>query len=1467
MGETALSSFHPLLREWFLRRFGGPTDIQERAWPAIAAGQNVLITAPTGTGKTYAAFFHALNELVTGKWEGGGTRVLYVSPLKALNNDIRENLLNPLAEIGTFFAERGAELPHIEVLTRSGDTPSPERQRMARHPPEILITTPESLNLILASPRSRGILAGVRAVILDEIHAIVGSKRGTHLITAVDRMVPIAGEFQRIGLSATVKPVEETAAFLGGFSARNAGGSWVYEQRPVAVIRSAVPKEVSISIRYFGRDEEAQPGDTYWQLLCGQIKEIVRARRATLIFVNSRQLAERITHLINEGEEQLLAYAHHGSLSKELRAVVEKRLKAGELQAIVATSSLELGIDIGELDEVLLVETPMSVSQTIQRLGRSGHAVGLTSRGTLFPSNGMDLIRGAVISRLVRSQEIEEVHPILCPLDILAQIIIAMVGVEQWRLNDLYGVICSSYPYHTLSRTAFDGVIEMLEGKYADSRVRELRARISVDRVTGHVRGKEGVLYLLYSSGGTIPDRGYFGLHVQGTDAKIGELDEEFVWERKVGDSFTLGTQRWKIAGIDHQKVKVVPWSGAVNAAPFWRAESLYRDYHLSERIGLAMAAWDERAGKAGFVGEVARDYDMDEPTAARLEDFLLKQREATHAGLPHRYRLLIEHTGSKAGLHQAIIHNLWGGRVNVPLSLALSALLRREYHELDVLADNDGLVIVLPETPDEDFEIPALLMRLASADVVELIQEKLESSGFFGARFRESAGRALLLPRASLKRRMPLWVTRLRAKKLFDRVRHYRDFPIIAEAWRTCIRDEFDLDSLQALLGEVRSGAIAIEETHTAAPSPFCSRLAWLNTGQYMYADDAPGGTDNGQRSLSSELLKEMVFSESLRIKIAPAVLRRFVEKLQRTSSGYAPRSARELIDWSKERLAIPLEEWEALLAAMERDHGLDAESVREEASTRVELLEVKGSGETVAQVMVPTEQLPRLKKAFEGDQELLEAVLTQWLQFYGAVPLSTLRALFGRDPGALDTLIDSLVEDRTIIRDILTEGGSEIEICDAENFEHLLGFLRREAMPSFTALPPEQLGLFLACRQGLAERASNEEALRESVESLFGYPSLAGNWESEILPARLKGYRRQWLDRLLAESDLEWFGCGDKRIAFRLAGDAALYPGAAERADHAAAPPGADAARSGVAAIASFFADPRARYSFWDLHERSSISTERFSESVWHEVWQGRLLCDSFEVVRRGLASDFTPEPVGPERRPLSRRGSFNRWKTSRPTVGTWYLPERSDEGDLIDAEEQAKERVRQLLDRYGILFRELLKHELPAFRWGSLFRSLRIMELAGEVLSGSFFEGIPGLQFISHSAFRALQEGLPEDAVYWMNAADPASLCGIELPGRRGLPSRLPSNHVVFRGGLPVLVSRRSGMELDIRVPPEDAMLPRYLSLFPESLARDYEPPKSIKVEMINGIVVRESPYRQVLVDLGFKEDFKVYTLWGR
>jgi ATP-dependent helicase Lhr and Lhr-like helicase len=1486
MPPNVLSHFHPLIARWFAEAFGEPTDVQVRAWTEVMKERHVLVTAPTGSGKTLAAFLWAINQLVTGAWPRGETRIVYVSPLKALNNDVRRNLIAPLEELREFFRKSDTPFPDINVMTRSGDTPGNERRRMLRKPPEILITTPESLNILLTSKGSRATLTGVTTVILDEIHAVVDSKRGTHLMTAVERLVLLSGEFQRIALSATVRPLETVADFIGG--QRVIGRE--YRKRPVAIVRGARAKRFTLLV---SAPEEIERGqaDEFWPALVRRFTGIIARHRSTLFFANSRRTTEKVTRLINEEMGEEVAYSHHGSLSREIRLAVEERLKRGELKAIVATNSLELGIDIGKLDSVVLIQTPRSISSAIQRIGRSGHGVGEVSSGLLFPTHGTDFISAAVISRAIADGEIEELRPVETPLDLLAQIILAMALPETWQLEELYDFLKTSYPYRNLSRQQFDLVVGMLEGKYADTRVPELRPRVTVDRLEETISTRPELSMLIYMEGGTIPERGYFELRLRDTGAKIGELDEEFVWERKLGETFALGAQVWQITEITHSTVQVVPARKPQQIIPFWRAEELDRDFYYSEKIASFLESCQENLGSGRFVSEIVKRYFMDQAAAEALESFLKRQQEATGADLPHRHHLLVEQYHDplrSAEAEQLILHTLWGNDLNRPFTFALSAAWEKRYgYPLQAFYDNDGIALLVPHEVD----VQEILSLVAPENIESLLRSTLEGTGYFGARFRENAGRALLLTRASLKRRMPLWLNRLRSRKLLASVLRYQDFPVLLETWRSALQDDFDLPNLKRLLEELQDGDIRVTRVRTTLASPFAQGLIWLQTNKFVYEDDTPEGAAARVSALGQDLLKELVFSPHLRPRLPKELIRLFESKLQRVAEGYTPDSARELIDWVKERLLIPQDEWLTLLEAMERDYHLERQELLNDVAERIVGFVIEGATDPLIGAI---EMLPEVAAGLSrpwqelklsplvDDKRVLDSLqrsarkimerggvegeaddegsatvrfLGKWLNYYGPVELTRLQRTLALSDDLMHDTVHALEEAGLALLDQFTEVSRLPEICDATNLETLLRMLRRSRKAPFEALDLPYLPLFLATHQGVARPGDSVDELRKRLEQLLGTPLSAAAWEEEIFPSRLKPYLNPWLDSLIQSSDLLWLGCGDKKITFAFPEDLDLFIEAAEEE--------ADAEK-----LARLIPDPNGRYSVATICLSSGLSTATVTEELWKLAWRGKVSNDSFAAVRKGILNRFVKRE-GEHRRDLRRPPMASRWNRTQEGAGNWYvIPRPEPSPDVLEREERNKDRVRVLLERYGILFKELLQRELPAMQWGRLFRTLRIMEMSGEILSGNFFSGIPGLQFISHEAYRMLDKGLPTDVIYWLNATDPASLCGSGLEGlREELPSRLPSTHLVYHGTRLALVSKRYGKELDFRVTPDHPRIPEYLSFFKVLLTREFNPLKRIAVEQINGNPASASSYARQLKECGFEESYEGLELWRK
>ncbi len=1470
--QNPLARFHPLIREWFGDRFDTATDIQARTWPLVANNRHVLVTAPTGSGKTLTAFLWAINSFVTKKPDTPSGRVLYISPLKALNNDIRRNLEEPLESLRELFGREGAEFPDIRVAVRSGDTEQGERRRHLKHPPDIYITTPESLSILLASKSGKRLLEGIGTVILDEIHAVAATKRGSYLMAAVERLTEFSGEFQRIALSATVKPMETIAAFIGGYRLFGDPGEPTYEQRDVAIVRSSDQKQYKIRIDFPDSGISPDQEQIWWHEITDKLREEIAANRSTLIFANSRRMVEKITRFINERESEQAVYSHHGSLSREIREVVEQRLKAGELKAIVATSSLELGIDIGSVDSVVLVQMPYSIASSIQRIGRAGHGVGQVSKGSFVPIHSRDLVQSAVLSDFIRSEDIETVSPVEQPLDVLAQLILSMTLHEERDVDELYSEIRASWAFHRLPRRDFDIVIEMLAGRYADSRIRELKPRIRIDRIGNAVVAADNVAPLIYLSGGVIPDRGYYNLRVADSKALIGELDEEFVWERSLGESFPFGNGIWQIVKITHNDVEVRKVKGSNTLIPFWRAEDMNRSWHFSEKIGEFLEDAETAAEDGGddFRNKLALGRNMSGSAAESLAVLLERQIEAC-AVLPHRHRIVVEHFRDPANISdtkQTVIHTMWGGSVNRPLSFAIAAAWEEKYgYTLEVFADNDCIMLNLPH----EFTSNEILNLAEPRDIIRLLRKRLESTGYFGARFRENAQRALLLPRRSFHDRMPLWLNRLRSKKLLEAVSRYDDFPIVLETWRECLNADFDLTTLGMLLTEISEGLITVSEVETRTPSPFASQVIWRQTNFYMYEDDSPAA--GLKSSLSDELLRELIDSEQLRPRFSEELIASFTAKIQRTAPGYTPDSPGELLDWVKERRFIPADEWKVLLAAIERDHGPESRAFIDDISDRLfffsesgiesavcaleELPQVSSALGIAENEALEVEKRLRMKAPENTDDPPLLRFLGEWLKYYGPVSSEVIADILPFDSEALSETMTVLADDGSVILDRFREGSELLEFCDRENLEILLRMRRKAAQPDFETLDAAKLSLFLAAWQGLIQQGDSLDDLEDRLDKLLGYPARAALWEQEILPARLNPCYSAWLDQAMRESGLIWFGCGREKLAFAFEEDLPLYRVSPPETESD------DENTDTIEAITQFMADAAGKVTAGDIASAIKRSSDDTSKFLWQMAWRGMVTNDDFEALRKGVMNRFKPSPTATEHSGgRSRRSGFNRWKNTRAFIGHWLPTDPGDEtSDPLEREEMTRDRARQLFLRYGVLYRELLKQELPGLQWRSLFRTLRLMELSGEIVSGYFFKDIAGVQFCSHAALRFLKRGLPENAVYWMNAADPASLSGLGPESLRGsLPERLPSNHIVYHDERPVIISRRNGSELLINVEADHPRLSEYMGFMKILLSRQFQPLKSIAVEKINGETAVGSPYENVMREFGFVRDYK-------
>ena len=1479
--HSPLHYFHPLIRRWFETRLGQPTPIQCGAWPLIAGNQHVLITAPTGSGKTLAAFLWALNQLICGRLDAGQTRILYISPLKALNNDVQRNLIRPLNEIRGLFESTGDPFPDIRVGTRSGDTPPADRRKMIRRPPEILITTPESLHLMLSSHGGRAILGQLRTVILDEVHAVVGNKRGTLLMSAVDRLVPLGGEFQRIALSATINPEDRVAAFVAGFTMHGDRGAPVYTPRPIRCCRDSRQHRDIIQLCIPRAIVDGDDTRHLWDELADTFRQSIDAHRSTIIFTNSRRLCEKLTFLINADRAQPIAYAHHGSLSKALRLEVEKRLKAGSLKAIVATASLELGIDIGQLDQVILVQSPSSISSAVQRIGRSGHGVGRTSRAVFFATHAMDALSAATLVDAVMQRQIEPVRQVVCPLDVLAQVLVSMTGVQAWDRDALYDFVRASYPFHDLKRSAFDLVVEMLAGRYAATRVAALQPKIAFDRTDNTLTARKGALLSLYTSGGVIPDRGYFALRHQESGARIGELDEEFVWEAKKGQVFTLGTQNWRIQRITHNDVLVSQARPKAPVPPFWRAEDADQDFFLADRIGRFLEYAQHRLAAPGFIGELCTRYGMEENGARYLFDFLMRQRQKTGCALPHRHHVVVEQMPAQqdgAAIGQIVIHTFWGGRVNRPFALALAAAWEQRYgHAPSIFPTNQAVYLLLPQA----VAIDDILTLVPAREVEALLRERLEGSGIFGARFRECAARALLLPRQRFSQRMPLWLSRQQSQRLLDAVGRFADFPIILETWRTCLQDDFDMIALTQVLGELEQGEITWTAITTTSPSPMALSGSWRLINQYMYADDQQQG--KVKTHVSRDLLQEVLFRPELRPTVDLETVDEFVEKRQRVHPGYAPDSPVELLEWVKERLLIPWPEWRALLDRMAGAGEDFVQGMLDSIGSKLARLISGPHTDSDGHLVIATEMIPLVSRVLyegqgdvrwvdlagqpiiashfsyqaDGEPPLPQAadILGQWLRFYGPMTTDLIQRRLGVERTRLTGLLTALIEDRTLVSGLLIQGLTDMQVCHAENFDTLLRMARRRRRAVIEPRDIDELAPVLAHFQGLIGPTDKPGDLTACLQSLMCLFLPAGLWETEILPARINNYDPQQLDHLMQAAPMMWIGGPGRQIAFCLEDDLDLMLDGGSKTDRQE-----KEAEQDLSAVKTLFADPRGRYPLSALLGDPPRLAQDVLSRLWSAVWMGKVTNDTMIALRRGMNKKISPHA---QSRPFSSpgRGPVQRWRRKRPnlsaalstgTMGNWRLvrPPAPPEG-LVESEELVKDRVRLLLDRYGILFRQLLEREPSLFQWSAIFRALRLMELSGEVTAGYFFKEIPGPQFASKAMLKLLSETTLPERMFWINALDPASLCGLKIDALKGrLPKRLAGTHLVYLGRQLAMVSRRHGKTLGIHLPVDHPRLAGCFDLFDHLLERRIDPLRAITIETINREPAPASPFLNLL-----------------
>ncbi len=1480
----ALASFTPRTREWFKETFSEPTPAQAQAWPAIASGEHVLISAPTGSGKTLAAFLWAIDRLVAERAEKGqqqlaGTSLVYVSPLKALSYDIERNLRAPIHGIGA----------PLTVGVRTGDTPQRERQAMLRRPPDILITTPESLYLMLTS-RARALFEGTRWCIVDEIHAVASTKRGAHLAVTLERLAAAAGrDVQRIGLSATQHPLEEVGRFLVG------------PRRRCGVVDTGMRKPLDLEVRVpvesmTEPDAQALPeglvtgesestNRSIWPAMYPELLELIRSHRSTIVFVNARRGAERLALRLNElasAEDEAagrppkeLARAHHGSLSREERGVVEELLKAGELPCLVATSSLELGIDMGAVDLVIQVESPKSVSRGLQRIGRAGHSITEVSRGRIFPKFRADLLECAVVAQRMRAGEIEATVVPRNPLDVLAQQIVAIAAAaaeeEPVAVDDLYRLITGTHTYAELSPAQFEGVLDMLDGRYPSSEFAELRPRIVWDRVRGTIRARAGARQLAVTNAGTIPDRGLYAVTLP-DGRRVGELDEEMVYESRPGQTFLLGAATWRIQEITHDRVVVTPAPGLPAAVPFWKGDGVGRPMELGEAIG-AFSRW----AVTQPVDALERGYALDRRAAANLSQFLTEQQAATRV-VPSDRAIVVERFRDEIGDFRLCVLSPFGGRVHAAWALALSARIRNELGlECDAIHSDDGIVVHLPdadEAPD-----PGLAL-LDVGEVEDLVVGELGSSALFGARFRENAARALLIPRARPGRRTPLWQQRLKAQSLLEVARKYGDFPIVLETYRECLRDVLDVPGLIDLLGRVHREEIALVEVETQSASPLASSLLFDYVATYMYEGDTPNAERRATAlALDRNLLRELLGQEELRDLIDPGALAQVEEGLQHLTDATRATGRDTLHDILRRLGDLTAEEAaRRVLDGLDAAHMLDdlrgeGRALRIPLASQERFIDAADAGlYRDALGVAPPDGLPA---AFvEEVPEAIPRLVRRYAATHGPFTEGELRARYGVE---LSSVLRELERTGDLVRGELRPGGSEREWCDP-------GVLKRLRRGSLAALrkeiePAEQLQLarFLPAWQGVGRHARTTGApgpdrLREVLAPLQGIALPAAIWERDVLPRRTGAYSQSWMDELCASGELVWVGAGalgrnSGRVALYFRDDAALLgpPAGLARTE----PPAGDrhdAVRERLAQGACFFSD---------LLSDAGLGAAELQEVLWDLVWAGEVTNDAFAPLRapRLSLTRYTrsaPQTVAERRRSGPGRFAARRRGGTSPLLqGRWSLTSPLFGGDQPERNASRRALAELLLERYGILTREQVLAEGVPGGFAGVYPELSQLEVLGVARRGYFVEGLGGAQFAVPGAVERLRAlGPEEQAPIVLSAVDPAQPYGAALPWPQraadlpGRLARIAGAYLVLACGEPVLFLERGGRALLTLVPAEDPRLePALAALVTEVRERRI---RRLALEQVDGAAAMSSALAPLLIALGFQEGPRRLTL---
>lgn len=1535
--DAALSLFHPITEKWFRAVFDAPTAPQVEGWPAIARGESTLILAPTGTGKTLTAFLWCLDKLMlrTALDAARGCRVVYLSPLKALAADVERNLRSPLAGIANMARRDGVEVRIPEISVRTGDTSQKERARFRRHPGDILITTPESLYLLLTSEAGES-LRTVETVIVDEIHALVPSKRGAHMAVSLERLEALTGRrLQRIGLSATQRPLEEVARFLGGAEGTTGNvtvsvtetkaeiadvlmdaasddgvkadvGVDAPRYRPVTVVNAGARKVLELKVEVpvedmarLGEIEEQPSGPasqgpkrtSIWQSIYPRLLEVIQGRTSTLIFVNARRVAERLAGALNELAGEAIARAHHGSLAAAQRSEIEEMLKAGKIKALIATSSLELGIDMGAIDLVIQIEAPPSVASGMQRIGRAGHQVGAPSHGIIFPKYRADLIACAAVTRAMHEGHVESTRFLRNPLDVLAQQMVAVIAHPPLGVADaerrtahkseeeespgisyeaLFSLMRSAAPFAGLSRSVFDGVLDMLAGRYPSDEFAELRPRVTWDRTRNWITPRAGVKRIAILNAGTIPDRGTYGVFLAGERSKpvrVGELDEEMVFEIRNGDTFILGASAWRIEEITHDRVLVSPAPGEAGKMPFWHGDRAGRPLEFGRRIGALVRELREMP-RSVAITRLTQEHDLEAGAAENVLRYLADQELATTV-VPDDRNIVIERVRDELGDWRVCVLTPFGSRIHAPWAMAATAKIRAHGGPaVETMWSEDGFVLRFPETEEAPAIEPILLQPEEAA---ELVLQQLGSTALFAAKFRESAARALLLPRRRMDGRTPLWQQRKRSYDLLSVASRYPSFPILLEAYRECLRDVFDMPALMETLRLMANRSVRVHTVDSRTPSPFASALLFSYVANYIYDGDAPLAERRAQAlSIDQDQLRELMGDADLRELLDANAIEETEEQLQCIVESYKARTMDGVHDLLLRLGDLSREELRARCLS-----DAVAESVAKLMRAR-RVLEVQFAGE---KRLIAVEDAARYRDALgvplppglptaflEAAPEAMVDLLRRYARTHGPFISHDAAGRFDLPMESVDAVLQRLVQAGRIVEGGFRSGGIHREWCDNEVLRTIrrksLAQLRKEVEP----VEQRALARLLTRWQGVVQPRRGLDALLDVIENLQGAPLPASILETEILPSRLTGYKPADLDTLIAAGEVVWVGLDpigerDGRIGLYLAEKLATLWNAGNTAQ--------EAGKSERGEKIIEYLRVRGASFFQDLHDGvgGGYPGETL-DALWELVWKGLVTNDGMAALRA-----YCERPMGSARkqRRVHQQTGFRSRRTTPPTAqGRWALQSAAFAQDW-SATAWSHAIAQQLLTRYGVVFRETAHAENLPGGFSAIYDVMKALEESGKIRRGYFAADLGATQFALHAAVDLLrslrtQQEPERPEMLQLAATDPANPYGALLrwpapPDAGSSLTRSVGAQVILCDGELVAYLRRGNPNVQIFLPEEEPHRSHVMKNLAEFLVKraqaleDERGRAGMLIAMVNGIAVAEHPMARALLDAGF------------